>query len=97
MFCCEHAMLGYPSYEKSYAHITVRYIFEDNDNWARYRFHHEDELREVEIKEVEKMLRCHDDGRGFFAYQCPKCKKSWVVIPNDINTCASLSALVIQP
>jgi len=72
-------MLGYPSYEKSYAHITVRYIFEDNDNWARYRFHHEDELREVEIKEVEKMLRCHDDGRGFFAYQCPKCKKSWVV------------------
>ena len=46
--------------------ITIRNIFFDNENWARYCFLHKDELREVEIKEVEKMLRCHADGKGFF-------------------------------
>ncbi len=59
--------------------ITVRQIFLDNDNWLRYCFYHKDELREVEVKEVEKMLRCHQDGKGFFVYYCPHCKESWVV------------------
>ena len=59
--------------------ITVRHIFQDNDNWLRYRYHHKYELREVEVKEVEKMLRCHQDGKGFFVYYCPHCKESWVV------------------
>jgi len=59
--------------------ITVRHIFDDNDNWARYRFHHGDNLRSVEVREVDRMLHCHDDGRGFFVYQCPHCNEFWVV------------------
>lgn len=65
--------------EKSYGRFTVRHIFEDNDNWARYMFHHKKEIREIELFEVEKMLHCHDDGRGFFVYQCPSCNSSWIV------------------
>lgn len=74
-------MLSFESFlfENPSAQITVRRIFEDNDNWLRYCHYHEDELRDVEIKEVMKMLRCHRDGKGFFVYTCPKCKKSWVV------------------
>ncbi len=59
--------------------ITVRDIFLDNDNWARYFFLHKDELRDVEITEVEKMLRCHADGKGFFYYYCPHCDSHWIV------------------
>jgi hypothetical protein len=66
-------------FENPSAQITVRHIFQDNDNWARYCFYHGDELREIEVKEVEKMLRCHQDGKGFFVYHCSHCKESWVV------------------
>jgi len=31
------------------------------------------ELRGVEVKEVEKMLRCQNDSRGYFLYHYPNC------------------------
>ena len=53
--------------------ITINHIFSDNHNWDVYKFKHSDELREVEINEVEKMLQCQDDSRGYFLYHCPNC------------------------
>ena len=50
--------------------LTVRHIFEDNLNWAGFRLAEKDNLRDVEIKEVNKMLSCNDKSRGFFTYEC---------------------------
>ena len=53
--------------------LTVRYIFEDNLNWAGFRLAEKDNLRDVEIKEVNNMLSCKDESRGFFTYECESC------------------------
>jgi hypothetical protein len=53
--------------------LTVRHIFEDNNNWAGFRLAEKDNLRDVEIKEVNKMLSCKDESRGFFTYECESC------------------------
>ena len=79
MFCTSMQSFNSFLFENPSAQITVRQIFEDNDNWPRYCYYHKNELREVEVKEVRKMLRCHRDGKGFFVYHCSQCKESWVV------------------
>ena len=53
--------------------LTVRHIFEDNLNWAGFRLAEKDNLRDVEIKEVNKMMSCKDEIRGFFTYECESC------------------------
>ncbi|MCL7412990.1 MAG: transposase zinc-binding domain-containing protein, partial [ANME-2 cluster archaeon] len=53
--------------------LSVRMIFEDNHNWDAFSLEHKDELREVEIIEVNKMLSCKDESRGYFTYLCEHC------------------------
>jgi hypothetical protein len=53
--------------------LTVRHIFEDNHNWAGFHLAEKDNLRDVEIKEVNKMLSCKDETRGFFTYEFESC------------------------
>jgi len=53
--------------------LTVRHIFEDNHNWGAFHIAEKDNLRDVEIKEVNKMLSCKDGSRGFFTYICEYC------------------------
>ncbi|ODS38062.1 MAG: hypothetical protein A7316_08625 [Candidatus Altiarchaeales archaeon WOR_SM1_86-2] len=53
--------------------ITINHIFTHNSNWEVYKHKHLDELREVEIKEIEKMLQCQNNPRGYFVYACPNC------------------------
>ena len=55
------------------APLTVKHIFEDNLNWAAFRLAENDNLRDVEINEVNKMLSCKDGSRGFFTYECEQC------------------------
>lgn len=57
-----------PSHQKQ---ITINHIFSHNHNWDVYRYKHRDELRSVEIEEVEKMLTCGE--RGYRIYECPNC------------------------
>jgi len=64
---------------KSTPQFTVKDIFLDDHNWDVYRYQHKDELRQVEIDEVEKMLSCKDGSRGFFVYYCPCCDESRIV------------------
>ena len=52
------------------APLTVKHIFEDNLDWAAFRLAEKDNLRDVEINEVNKMLSCKDESRGFFTYEC---------------------------
>ena len=53
--------------------LTVKHIFEDNFNWAAFHLAEKDNLRDVEINEVNKMLSCKDESRGFFTYACERC------------------------
>ena len=53
--------------------LSVRMIFEDNHNWDAYSLANKAILRDVEIKEVNKMMSCKDENRGFFHYRCEHC------------------------
>ena len=57
--------------------ITINHIFSHNHNWEVYRYNHRDELRTVEIDEVEKMLKCED--LGYRLYCCQGCSELKVV------------------
>lgn len=57
--------------------ITINHIFSHNHNWDVYRYEHRDELRSVEIDEVEKMLRCGE--QGYRLYSCPNCDEFEIV------------------
>jgi len=61
-----------PSYNKKPT-ITVKSIFTDNNNWYAFQLSEKDNLRDVEIKEVTKMMTCKDADRGFFTYYCENC------------------------
>ena len=54
--------------------ITFKLILTLNDNWEKYLSSNEYEVREVEKREVEKMLVCMDLERGGYSiYICPEC------------------------
>jgi len=65
--------LGQTSINPECQRVTIHQIFSENHNWDVYKFKHSDELREVEVREVEKMLQCQDDSRGYFLYRCSNC------------------------
>jgi hypothetical protein len=58
-------------YNKS--EISVRHIFEDKHNWDVFYYNEHDNIREVELIEVQKMMTCKDAERGFFVYHCLHC------------------------
>ncbi len=55
------------------APLTIKHTFEDNLNWDGFRLAEKDNLRDVELQEVNKMLSCKDESRGFFTYECESC------------------------
>ncbi|MBC2702479.1 MAG: hypothetical protein HF976_13945 [ANME-2 cluster archaeon] len=46
--------------------LSVRMIFDDNHNWDAFSLANKSILRDVEIKEVKKMISCKDEKRGYF-------------------------------
>jgi len=53
------------------AKVSINNIF--SSQWELYKYNHCFELRDVEVVEVEKMLRCFDKKNGYMIYQCPEC------------------------
>lgn len=53
----------------------LRFIFSDNSNWERYIESEYYKVREVEMKEVNKMLGCGDSKNGYMVYRCPECSE----------------------
>jgi len=51
--------------------FSVKEIFEDN--WSSYLL--TNKVRDIEQKEVEKMLSCKDESRGFWTCYCSKCNE----------------------
>ncbi|MEK7114001.1 MAG: transposase, partial [Patescibacteria group bacterium] len=60
---------------------SVKLIFENH--WKHYLKCHN--VRDVELKEVEKMLSCKGFERGYFIYHCPNCKKQ-ITVPFGCNS-----------
>ncbi|MBI5133712.1 MAG: transposase zinc-binding domain-containing protein [Thaumarchaeota archaeon] len=56
--------------------FTLRHLFQDNHNWDNFFLKHKNELRDVELKEVQKMLHC---GTDFFWFQCPNCGNNAII------------------
>ena len=44
--------------------------------WEGFKHRNKDILRDIEIAEVEKMLSCKDENRGFWTYHCKKCNEN---------------------
>jgi hypothetical protein len=55
--------------------FSVKDIFTDNHNWDRYYYFHRQEIRQVEKKEVEKMMSCKGPDRGCRFYYCHRCEE----------------------
>ncbi|MHA1382120.1 MAG: transposase zinc-binding domain-containing protein [Candidatus Helarchaeota archaeon] len=53
--------------------IGVKEIFEDNNNWVRYKNANLEKLDKWLIKNIEKMLKCKDSKFGYLKYQCETC------------------------
>ena len=56
--------------------LTVAQIFLMDGNWEIFKEHREiigKLLRQEEIEEIEKMLRCKDPRYGFATYVCLDC------------------------
>ena len=51
--------------------ITLRSILLYDNFWERYKSAHN--MRDIEVKEVEKMLLCQDPSKGFLTFGCLKC------------------------
>jgi len=56
--------------------LTFKLILVLNNNWEEYKLSGKYKLRNVEIKEVEKMLMCMDMERGYTTYICEECGKT---------------------
>jgi len=56
--------------------LTFKLILNLNDNWEIYKKNNSYEIREVEIREVEKMLSCMDPQKGYSVYMCVNCGKT---------------------
>lgn len=56
--------------------LTFKLILNLNDNWELYKKNNKYKIREVEIREVEKMLSCMDPKKGYSVYMCVNCGKT---------------------
>ena len=65
--------------------FSVKQIFSDNNNWKNYSEKFRNDIRAVEIEEINKMLSCKDLSRGCFEYKCGNCGKI-VIVPFGCNS-----------
>ena len=71
----------YKKENKEKPFYSVKSIF--RENWEDYLKTHAP--REIEIKEVEKMLSCKDNSRGGFWYYCRNCRE-YLFVPFGCNS-----------
>jgi hypothetical protein len=60
---------------------SVKQIFKDN--WESYL--ENNDTREIEKQEVEKMLSCKDESRGYFVCFCKRCSE-FRIVPLGCNS-----------
>lgn len=60
--------------------ISIRDIFQDNNNWHDFLCDNEDNLRPAITDNVLKLLSCRTHLMGYKKYLCPKCRDHYKVI-----------------
>ena len=65
--------------------LTFKLILDLNDNWEEYKKNDKYKVREVEIKEVEKMLGCMDVEEGYTSYIYQECGEI-IYIPHSCKS-----------
>ena len=59
---------------RDYNPFCVNALFKQH--WEGFKHRNKGILRDIEIAEVEKMLSCKDENRGFWTYHCKKCNEN---------------------
>jgi len=59
--------------------ITFKLILLLNNNWEEYKNNSKYKVRDVEIKEVEKMLNCMNPEKCYSVYMCSGCGERKIV------------------
>lgn len=65
--------------------LTFKLILDLNNNWEEYKKNEKYKVRDVEIKEVEKMLGCMDVEKGYTSYICQACGEI-IYIPHSCKS-----------
>ena len=65
--------------------LTFKLILDLNNNWEEYKKNKKYRVRDVEIKEVEKMLGCMDVEKGYTSYICQACGEI-IYIPHSCKS-----------
>jgi hypothetical protein len=65
--------------------LSFKLILNLNDNWEEYKKNDKYKVRDVEIKEVEKMLGCMDIEKGYNSYICQSCGEI-IYIPHSCKS-----------
>jgi hypothetical protein len=65
--------------------LTFKLILDLNNNWEEYKKNAKYKVRDVEIKEVEKMLGCMDVEKGYTSYICQACGEI-IYIPHSCKS-----------
>jgi len=66
-------LINIPNINTPAEKITINHIFSHDNNWENYFNEHKPEIRDVEIREVYKMLHCQDPDNGYLTYECLCC------------------------
>lgn len=69
---CFKQAISYIPAATEICNLTIRHIFTHNNNWACYKKLKKN-IRDIELKEVEKMLNCCNPSKGYMTYQCDDC------------------------
>ncbi len=65
--------------EEETPRLSFKYLLTVDNNWLDLKKLHKDQLRPIEIQEVEKMLNCGSQENGFATYICPHCGRKKVI------------------
>lgn len=65
--------------------ITIKYIFQHNNNWQRFYSKYKHRIRESAVENINKLLLCHTQELGFHKYQCPHCGEI-ITVPHSCKS-----------
>lgn len=65
--------------------LSIKDIFQNNNNWQRFEEKNRSNLREAIISNVEKMMCCRTKALGYHQYTCPKCHYT-ITVPHSCKS-----------
>lgn len=78
---------------------TIKQIFQNNDNWERFKNKYGHRLRQSIIEEVDKMPACRDFAKlGYMVYRCPDCGRIERIVPFSCKSrfCSSCGKVAVD-